>query len=285
MIYVGTCGFAYKDWIGPFYPGTVRQGEMLRYYAGCFRAVEIDSSYYGVPARETIARMNVRTPANFRFCFKAPQTVTRPPDVNAPVHADAREFVENVDAILQAGKFGAALIQFPNGFKPTPSAKTYLHRVVEALRPLPLVAEFRNREWQNAQTLEMLSSLDVGWCNVDMPAHETLLHPGSDVTGATGYVRFHGRNAEQWWTGDNTTRYDYDYTEEQLAPWCDRIAEIDAQAQATYAFFNNHARGNAVRNAESFHEMLRERYGTAAQAVLGTAGARVRQQTLFGDEQ
>lgn len=281
MIYVGTCGFAYKDWVGPFYPGTIRQGEMLPYYADCFQAVEIDSSYYGVPSPDTIARMNARTADNFRFCFKVPQTVTHPPDVTVRVHDDARAFLESVDPVLQAGKFGAALIQFPNAFKPTPSGKTYLHRVIEALRPLPLVAEFRNREWQNAETLEMLCAMDVGWCNVDMPAHESLLHAGSDVTCATGYVRFHGRNAEQWWKGDNTTRYDYDYTEEQLVPWCDRVAEIDEQTQTTYAFFNNHARGNAVRNAEKFVELLRERYGDAAEGIVPPVHRRARQQSLF----
>jgi uncharacterized protein YecE (DUF72 family) len=281
MIYVGTCGYAYKEWTGAFYPPTIRQDEMLRYYAQCFNAVEIDASYYGILSSTTIARMNVRTAADFRFCFKVPQTVTHPPDVSVRVHTDAGAFVESVDPILQAGKFGAALMQFPNAFKPTAGGKDYLHRVIEALQPLPLVAEFRNRDWQNGETLQMLCDSDVGWCNVDMPAHESLLHAGSDVTCATGYVRFHGRNAEQWWKGDNTSRYDYDYTEEQLVPWCDRIAEMDAQTQATYAFFNNHARGNAARNAETFVELLRERYGQAGEGVIPHLRPRPRQQSLF----
>lgn len=282
MIYVGTCGYAYKDWLGPFYPATARQSEMLPFYAGCFQAVEIDSSYYGILQPATVARMNANTPPAFRFCFKAPQTVTHPPDASVTrIHDDAPAFVESVMPIVQAGKFGCALIQFPNGFKPTQTAEAYLQRAVEALRPLRLVAEFRNREWQTPRTHEMLSELDVGWCNVDMPRYDSLLVPSSDVTSGTGYVRFHGRNAAQWWTGDNTTRYDYNYNTEELVPWADRVAEIDDRVEATYAFFNNHARGNAARNAEMFIDLLRERYGDAADQYVSNRKPRPAQGSLF----
>ena len=268
MIYVGTCGFAYKDWLGAFYPATARQNEMLAYYARCFPAVEIDSSFYGVPSQATVARMNASTPAAFRFCFKVPQTVSHAPGKPVRIHPDAAAFVESVMPIAEAGKFGAALVQFPNSFKPSDGGEAYLERVVHALRPLRLVAEFRHRDWQNARTQALLCDLDVGWCNVDMPLHESLLTPGADVTCATGYVRFHGRNAAQWWSGTNTTRYDYDYTAEELEPWTNRIAEIDDRVEATYAFFNNHARGNAARNAETFADLLRERYGDDAGAIV-----------------
>ena len=282
MIYVGTCGYSYRDWIGPFYPGTTRQEEMLPFYANSFRAVEIDASYYGVLKTDTVVGMNARTPPDFRFCFKVPQTVTHPPDTTVKrIHGDAAAFVESVMPVVEAKKFGCALIQFPNSFKPADSTHAYLQNVVDALAPLRLVAEFRNRDWQTPATHELLSELDVGWCNVDMPSYETLLHAGSDVTSAVGYVRFHGRNAAQWWTGDNTTRYDYDYSPTDLEPWTGRLAEIDERAETTYAFFNNHARGNAARNAEMFIDMLRERYGTAADEVIPKRTRRPAQGSLF----
>lgn len=272
MIYVGTCGFSYKDWIGTFYPGTIRQSEMLPYYAGCFDAVEIDSSYYGVPQPQTVARMNERTPSSFRFCFKVPQTVSHAPEAAfGRVHGDAKAFVDSVEPIVDSGKFGCALLQLPNGFKPNERTETYLRAVFESLRPLPLVAEFRNREWQTPRYFEMLRDLGVGWCNVDMPGYETLMRPGSDVSSPIAYVRFHGRNASKWWSGDNTTRYDYDYSPQELEPWIDRVAEMEEQAGQTFAFFNNHARGNAARNAEMFEQMLgitRERSRPPAQAPL-----------------
>jgi uncharacterized protein YecE (DUF72 family) len=264
VIYVGTCGYGYKDWVGPFYPPKTRSREMLPYYASRFGAVEIDSSYYGVPAEGTIAAMLARSPQGFRFSFKAPQAVTHPGDYGTRVHDDGASLRDRLLPVRDAGKFGAVLLQFPNGFKPEAQTKRYLEAVVATFDGLPLVAEFRNRAWQSPETVAMLEDLGVGWCNVDMPAFETLMHPSSDATSKIGYVRFHGRNAAMWWTGDNITRYEYDYAPEELLPWADRIAEIEAQAEQTYVFFNNHAVGNATGNAEMLEEMLVARYGDAA---------------------
>jgi uncharacterized protein YecE (DUF72 family) len=257
VVYVGTCGYSYKEWSGPFYPATIRQPEMLRYYAAAFRAVEIDASSYGVLSPQTVARMNARTPAHFRFCFKAPQTVTHASDgAMNRLHDDAHAFVKSVAPIVQAEKFGCALLQFPNAFHPNERTADYLRRVVDAMHGLPVVVEFRNAQWQTPEYLELARDLGVGWCNVDMPRYETLMRPSTEVTSAIGYVRFHGRNAAQWWTGDNRTRYDYNYSADELIPWANRVAEIDEQVEATYAFFNNHARGNAARNAETFLRLL-----------------------------
>ncbi|HEY8298834.1 MAG TPA: DUF72 domain-containing protein [Candidatus Baltobacteraceae bacterium] len=269
MIYVGTCGYAYKDWIGPFYPGTIKPAEMLGFYARHFGAVEIDASYYGVPAERTVAGMASRTPEAFRFCFKVPKSVTHPPGGAAPrVHDDAKLFRTNLQPLLAARKLGAVLIQFPNGFKPSAENERYLAAIAGALDGLPLVAEFRHREWQRPATLALLRELGVGWCNVDMPQFDTLLHPSSDVSGSVGYVRLHGRNAAQWWTGDNVTRYTYTYSPDELVAWSDRIAEIEAAAETTFAFFNNHARGGAARNAEMLEQMLEQRYGEAAAEIV-----------------
>ncbi len=74
-----------------------------------------------------------------------------------------------------------------------------------------------------------------------------------------------------WWKGTNVTRYDYAYANEELAPWCDRIADVEAQTQRTLVFFNNHARGQSTRNATMLVELLQRRYGEAAGAVLAHA--------------
>ena len=135
--------------------------------------------------------------------------------------------------------------------------------------------EFRNRLWQQPATTEMLRELRVGYCNADMPALEGLLAPSADVTSDVGYVRFHGRNARQWWRGSNVTRYRYEYAPDELAPWTDRIAEIDAQADQTYVFFNNHADGHAARDAEMLGALLADRYGDQAHETLATAAGDV----------
>lgn len=271
MIHVGTCGFAYRDWLGPFYPPKLRSAEMLPFYAARFAAVEIDSSYYGVPERRSIASMDARTPKGFRFSVKAPATVTHRPEPRGRVHEDAARLADALVPLRESGKLACVLAQFPNGFHATIEHEHYLARVVEAFEGIPVVVEFRCREWQSAHALALLREIGAGYCNADMPSYETLLAPSSDATSEIGYVRLHGRNARNWWSGTNVTRYDYEYSAAELMPWCDRIADLEAQSAHTYVFFNNHARGQAARNAQLLDALLEERYGTAAERVLARA--------------
>ena len=271
MIYVGTCGFSYKEWIGAFYPAKIKPSEMLPFYAREFCAVEIDSSYYGVPSERSVESMASRTPEAFRFSFKLPQTVTHASDPSAKLHDDVTTFRASIEPMRAAGKLACALAQFPNAFKPAAQTNGRLERIAAALEGVPLVYEFRNRLWQQPETIALLRELGVGYCNADMPALEGLLGPSADVTSKVGYVRFHGRNARQWWRGSNVTRYNYSYTPDELVPWTDRIAEIDEQAAQTYVFFNNHANGHAAANAEMLTSLLMQRYGSEADSALARA--------------
>ncbi|HMD01463.1 MAG TPA: DUF72 domain-containing protein [Candidatus Baltobacteraceae bacterium] len=256
---VGTCGYSYKDWVGPFYPERTKSSAMLGYYAQRFAAVEVDASYYRVPSEATFASMDARTPPDFRFAVKLPGSVTHlPVEEGGRVPGDAALFRGNLRPLVASGKLAAVLMQFPHAFKPTPRAEAYLATLREEFSELPLVAEFRNREWQRGATLELLASLGIAWCNVDEPQFETMLRPSSDVVGPLGYLRLHGRNYKNWWRGSAETRYDYDYTPQELAPWTERVAEMAAQTEQTYVFFNNHRLGRAASNAGTFARMLLE---------------------------
>jgi uncharacterized protein YecE (DUF72 family) len=284
VIYIGTCGFSYKDWVGPFYPPKTKPAEMLPFYARRFLAVEIDSSYYGVPQPTTVRSMTARTPGNFRFSFKAPRTVTHPADpTSMRVHEDAKLLLESLEPMHEAGKLACVLAQFANGFKPEGNREDYVRAVVEAFAGVPVVVEFRNDRWQRPETLAMLREMRAGFVNVDMPKLDGLLGPSADASAPVGYVRFHGRNAGTWWQGTNVTRYDYLYTPEELVPWADRIADIEAATEQIYVFFNNHARGSAPRNAEAMEALLKERYGDlAAGAIAQAAGGDPEQRALPG---
>lgn len=257
-VWVGTCGYSYRDWIGPFYRLGTRPPQMLGLYAERFHTVEIDATYYGIPAIATFDSMARRTPPGFRFTAKLPGSLTHATaDATEPSLDDAALFRERIEPLARAGKFGVALLQFPNAFRPTASAEHHLARLREALGDLPLVAEFRHRDWQTNATLELLTGLNIGWCNVDEPRFEGLLRPSSDVVGEVAYVRFHGRNAKTWWKGDAAERYHYSYSLEELEPWTARVGEMADAARDTYVFFNNHRFGHSASNAATFAEMLR----------------------------
>jgi uncharacterized protein YecE (DUF72 family) len=259
---VGTCGYSYKDWVGPVYPPGTKSGEMLDLYARRFTTVEIDATYYRVPGASTFESMARRTPAAFRFAAKLPGTGTHLPDPGTlGVHEDVVQLRQNIAPLIDAGKFACFLAQFPNSFRPNAATRSYLEALREELDDVALVAEFRHREWQTNETLELLRALQIGLVNVDEPRFKTLPRASGDVTSEIAYIRFHGRNAANWWRGTNVTRYDYSYRPDEVAPWADRIVDIAANptVREVYAYFNNHARGQAARNAEMFEEMLQVR--------------------------
>ncbi len=263
MVSVGTCGFSYKDWIGPVYPPGTKPADMLPLYTAMFPIVEIDSSYYGVPALATVESWARRTPQGFRFSAKLPGTGTHAPGPTfGLVHDDVRLFRTNVAPLVAAGKFACALMQFPNSFRANDAAVGHLRALRAALHDLPLVAEFRHREWQTDDTLQLLRELHIGLVAVDEPQFESLPRPLTDATSDIAYVRFHGRNYEQWWKGDAVTRYDYLYTPEELGTWADRLVDLASQqdVKEVLGFFNNHRRGQAARNARMFEDMLATRF-------------------------
>ena len=146
MIRVGTCGYSYPDWKGPFYPAAIRPNQLLEYYARTFTAVEVDSTYYRVPPPATFRAMAARTPAGFRFCVKLPASGTHgPAAAHGSVHADVGLLRANIAPLIDSGKFAAALMQFPNSFHPTPAAHDHIAALRDALSDIPLVAEFRGR--------------------------------------------------------------------------------------------------------------------------------------------
>ncbi|MDP9111320.1 MAG: DUF72 domain-containing protein, partial [Candidatus Eremiobacteraeota bacterium] len=208
-----------------------------------------------------------RTPSGFRFTFKAPQTVTQPA-AKAFVHPDAGLLRDVLGPLRARGKLACILAQFPNGFKCEPENERYIRSVVAAFTDMPVAIEFRHRDWQRPETLALLGEIGAAYVNVDLPTLEGLPAPSSDAVGSVGYVRFHGRNASQWWTGDNVTRYAYAYGAQELVQWSQRVAEIEAQVEATYVFFNNHARGSAARNAEMFEALLEERFGIVGRSIV-----------------
>jgi uncharacterized protein YecE (DUF72 family) len=272
-LYIGTCGFSYQDWIGPFYPPGIKPLEMLPYYAQRFPAVEIDSTYYAIPKAQLFESMHKRTPGAFRFTVKAPGTLTHA-GADAPARRqDARDFEACLQPLLTAGKLAGVLAQFPNGFRPGPSSFARMEELREWWPDLPLIAEFRNREWQRDDTLQRLRALQIGWCNVDQPGFRSLMKPGAEVTSSIGYIRFHGRNYGSWWKHDRPSheRYSYLYSQAELEPWIPRIAEVTEEAQDAYVFFNNHHLGQAAINARQLGDMLGLNAGQ--QAPAGKTGA------------
>jgi len=292
---VGTSGYAYQDWIGPLYPEGTRPDMMLSVYASRFDAVELNYTYYRMPEAAPLAKLAARAAAanpRFLFAVKAHRTLTH--EIGPQWQADADAFAEALSGLRAvpapaaapealdfsadvpgaggpAGRpppaprpeappqnlLAAVLAQFPHSFHYTLQNRRHLASLLDRWKDLPVAVEFRSAEWIRDRVIAELRARDVALAGVDEPDIEGL-PPRRAWPGTTlGYVRFHGRNRDQWWRGDSASRYDYEYSDAELREWLPRLMELMAHARRTLAFFNNHWKGKATKNAAMLDRLLR----------------------------
>jgi uncharacterized protein YecE (DUF72 family) len=296
---IGTCSWADESLSKYWYPPEIPSGERLSWYAQHYDTVEVDSTYYRLPALQMVERWAERTPDDFVMHVKAFGVMTRhpvkvdqlPPDLREEAPLDDRgrverpsrefraevfrRFREALEPLRSAGKLGGILFQFPPYVVPRESSVDYLKWAVEQLEgDLPLV-EFRHRSWyeddQVAETLALLERLGAAHVVVDAPKVEAKNVPPTvlAVTAPWTYIRFHGRNADTWNVRGRSAaeRFDYLYSEEELAEWVEPLRELAEQAVQAFALFNNNNRSpgpdgrpvaQAAWNADMLKQLLAE---------------------------
>ena len=254
QIFIGTSGYSYKEWVGPVYPQGTNQRDFLPCYAAEFSVVELNFSYYRQPEAIMMARMMEKTPEDFLFTIKGYQGLTH--EIPSDLHAEAAQFKEGISPLREASRLGAVLLQFPYRFHYTLENRQYLQRLCGEFKNVPLAIEFRNSEWLRDSVYDGLHERDIALICVDEPDLPKLLKPSDRVTAHFAYIRFHGRNKKDWWTGDNRTRYDYLYNDQELLEWVPRIRSMAERVNTLFLFFNNHWKGQAVLNARRMRELL-----------------------------
>lgn len=256
QIFIGTSGYSYEDWRGYFYPTKLGRNKMLEYYAREFSFTEINSSYYHLPAARTFEQMAQRTPAHFVFTVKAYKSLTHERG-SITFREDAQKFCLALEPLLETGKLGAVLLQFPYSFSNREENRRYLAMLKEMLKNIPVVVEFRHNSWIKRPTWEFLHSLELGYVCVDEPDLKGLVGQEIVYTAPIAYVRFHGRNREKWWKHKQAwERYDYLYSAEEIREWVPGIKGLGEKAGRVFVAFNNHYRGQAVQNARMLRELI-----------------------------
>lgn len=247
---VGTSGYSFTDWVGPYYPsGTTRQ-DMFSLYVQRFPTVEVNSTFYRMPAGQMVAALARKSPPDFRLWIKGNRQVTHEGDRSV-----AAEFLDALTPLREAGKLAGVLLQFPQSFHRTVAARKYLAAAVEDFRSVPLAVEFRHASWDHPATVEGLRERDVALVIPDVPPIRSLYRPAPALTSPTGYLRLHSRDADKWYAGA-VERYDYSYSEPEMRELIRHWSSIEAGADTIYAFFNNCHRGQAAINAEAFRRLL-----------------------------
>ena len=286
IIHVGTCSWAEKSLIesGEFYPkGVSSAEERLKYYAARFDTVEVDSTYYAIPASHTAELWAERTPGNFLFHVKVygaltghgtdPRTLPKTlrqllPAAEQEKHtihikepellkAVADAFVASLAPLRAAGKLGLLVFQFPPWFRYKAADLDYILECRELMGELPIAVEFRHGSWLTEHhrqgVLKFLRDNGIAYVTADEPQYETLETVPflPEVTTDIAYFRLHGRNREGWLKkgAETSERYDYLYSPEELKGLVEMAKKVSSKAKTAFMMFNNCRAGHAMQNA------------------------------------
>jgi len=242
-LYIGTQGFAFKDWVGAFFPHHTPSSRYLELYSRQFRTVEIDSTFYGIPKRATVAGWRQRTPPGFRFTAKFPQIITHQRMLKDSDQA-THHFIETMRGL--SDKLGPLLLQFSHQFGPDrfEALMQYLDGLPSDLQ---FAVEIRNRDWYDTEIIAALKARGVA-----LALHDLYYMPRREaVTADFVYIRWLGRRADL----KRFDRIQLDRRDEEKW-WEKRVAGFLDRRLTVYGYFNNHWAGHSPASARGFLERL-----------------------------
>ena len=237
--WIGTSGWVYRHWRGPFYPVGLKPSQWFEYYSRHFDTVELNNSFYRMPSENAWRGWAERAPHGFLFAVKASRFITHLKRLRPG--AEPLLLLAGRAALL--GEHGGPLLyQLP------PNLARDDARLTEFLELLPPshrhVVEFRHRSWFHEAVFDQLRRAGVGFCVFHMPQTET---PRA-VTADFAYVRLHGTDF----------LYSGRYSQEQLRDWAAWLAALPSDVSEAYVYFNNDAGAHAVENALTLRAILAE---------------------------
>lgn len=241
--YIGTMGFSYRDWVGTFYPTGVGARDYLSYYSRIFNAVEIDSTFYGIPKSSAVNRWRDQTPSDFKICLKVPRSITHESAL-VDVENEMAVFLESIDGL--GDKLGVILIQFPPSFDNSNGEvlSSFLEHLPEAEN---FAVEFRHPSWYSSQTAQLLASQGICWAATEYPG----VPKEVDLTTNFLFVRLVGEHGRF----HNHNREQID-VRPQINKWWDWIRSQADQVQAVYVFFNDDYSGYAPATANRLKALI-----------------------------
>jgi uncharacterized protein YecE (DUF72 family) len=277
-----------------FYPPSVKTAEdRLRFYAERFNTVEVDSTYYALPAERNAELWADRTPPDFLFNIKAlalmtqhPAEVSRlPKNLRERLPAAQREarrlerpapemldlafqmFWSALGPLRETGKLGLVTCQFPPYFVARQDNFAYLASLPTRLPGASIAIEFRHPSWvrepqQHAQTMAFLREHGLYYTSIDAPNDAAIVPSFIAATGDQIYLRFHGKNRENWFARNVTAaeRFKYLYAERELQTLAQELKETSVKSgvRRAFAVFNNCYQNFGVMNAATMTEVIRD---------------------------
>ena len=239
VIRIGTSGWHYNHWKGPFYPADMSTAQFLNFYARHFDTVELNNPFYRTPSAETFVTWRKSTPLGFTFAVKANRHFTHNKKLKDPQPA-LDHFVELVDKLGR--KRGPVLFQLP------PHWRLNLERLSDFLSSLPkkhrYTIEFRESNWHTSEVYALLKKHNVAFCIFDL---NHFLSP-IELTADFAYIRLHGPDGP----------YQGQYDEQTLAAWAQRLVDWRALGIDSHCYFDNDQAGFAAADAQRLRDKVKE---------------------------
>lgn len=234
---IGTSGWHYAHWRGPFYPPDLKPGEMLDWYARRFDCVELNNSFYKLPTAGAFAAWHDAVPEQFAFAVKGSRYITHVKRLREPAEPIGRL----TEAIAGLGKkLGPVLFQLP------PTMKCDAARLTAFLDAWPPALasawEFRDASWFRDEVFDVLASHGASLCLYELKGRRA----PEVLTAALVYVRLHGPGAA----------YQGSYADDALDDWAKRLAGWEAEGHDPWCFFDNDQRGYAAGDALRLRERV-----------------------------
>lgn len=247
---IGSAGFSYPDWVGPVYPPGKRGGHPLARLASYVDLLEVNVSYYRIPAPRMATTWLEKTAdrPDFRFTAKFWRGFTHGPE--RATKRDLAAMKAFLGALAADGRLIAVLAQFPPALQATPRTQAYVHRLAEHVEGVPLAVEFRDASWDRDEVRAELSRRGISWVVGDLLPLPRGLEPRPLATTGLAYLRLHGRNPAWAERGaERDRRYDWLYDEADVRRFADWVATLRARAKEVLVVANNHFEGKALVNA------------------------------------
>ncbi|MBU1206293.1 MAG: DUF72 domain-containing protein [Proteobacteria bacterium] len=241
-IHIGTSGWHYNHWRGPFYPPDAKAEDFLPYYLKHFRTVEINNTFYQLPQKGTLEMWRHTVPAGFIFSVKGSRYITHMKKLKDP-EKSVEKFPERVEALGE--KLGPILFHLPPRWKLNPER---LRAFLEALPGKYRYAlEFRDPSWFSDKTYRILQKQGAAFCIYELSG---FLSP-KEVTADFVYVRLHGPKGP----------YQGQYGIQVLAGWAGAFSAWVKEKKEIFCYFDNDEAGYAAQDALKLQEMTAELAG------------------------
>jgi uncharacterized protein YecE (DUF72 family) len=236
-IFIGTSGWHYKHWKGVFYPEGMKEADQLNYYLQFFSSVEINNSFYKLPAPETFTAWRKAVPADFIFAVKGSRFITHMKKLKIE-KMNIQRFFNSVKKLKD--KAGPILFQLP------PKWKVNEQRLDDFLQQLPTgyryAFEFRNPTWYTDEIYALLKKHRCAFCIYELAGHLSPLI----ITASFVYLRLHGPG----------NKYQGNYTRATLKRWARKCQAWQQEGRDVYVYFDNDQAGYAVFNAQTLQKMI-----------------------------